>query len=177
MKAYILAGGESSRMKRDKGLIKINGHELVKHIANQLDDHFDEVIIISNNEDYKKLQFRVIGDLIEKKGPLSGLYTALFDSSDDLCLFTCDQPVIHPKMLNWLKKHQKCAILDGRIQPFPGFYSFSMINEVKCRIHKNDLSISKFINESKHFLTYPDSINITDLNTPEDLKKYLESIS
>lgn len=177
MKAYILAGGKSSRMKRDKGLIKINGQELVINIAQQLDNHFDEVVIISDSEDYKKLKYRVICDSIEKKGPLSGLFTALQDASDDVYLFTCDQPLISLKMLNWLKKHKKCAKIESRIQPFPGFYPFSLIEEVKSRIQKNDLSISELIDDKQLFLIYPDKITITDLNTPEDLKNYIESIS
>ena len=63
MKAYILAGGESSRMGQNKALLDINGSPLIEIIANQLSG-FEEVIIIGRKETYSHLDYRVIEDII-----------------------------------------------------------------------------------------------------------------
>ena len=55
----ILAGGKSSRMGTDKGMLELNGNIIVEHIIEQLKPNVDELIIIANNENYNNLGFRV----------------------------------------------------------------------------------------------------------------------
>ena len=47
--AYILAGGKSSRMGSDKGLILFRGKPLIEKVIEQLHPLFEKFIIVSNN--------------------------------------------------------------------------------------------------------------------------------
>ena len=48
----ILAGGKSSRMGSDKGLMMLNNKPFIQHIVEALQPLVNEVIIVSNNADY-----------------------------------------------------------------------------------------------------------------------------
>lgn len=50
---YILAGGKSSRMGADKGLLTFHGKPIVQKIIDQLKPAVKNVIIVSNNIEYK----------------------------------------------------------------------------------------------------------------------------
>ena len=93
MKAYILAGGKSSRMKTNKAFLDIKGNTLIESIANQLLT-FDEVVIVGKKEVYQYLPYRVIEDIEIGKGPLAGIHTALKDAEDKCFICTCDSPIL-----------------------------------------------------------------------------------
>ena len=64
----ILAGGKSSRMGTEKGLILYKNKPFVEHIIEAMNPLVDNIIIISNNKAYKSFGFRCYEDLI--KNPL-----------------------------------------------------------------------------------------------------------
>ena len=74
----VMAGGESSRMGTDKGVLEINGKPMVEVIISALKPVVDDIIIIANNSNYDYLGYKVYNDLIKKSGPLGGIYSALF---------------------------------------------------------------------------------------------------
>jgi len=44
----ILAGGRSTRMGEDKGLVEVNGRPLFEHVAEKLRPHVSEILISCN---------------------------------------------------------------------------------------------------------------------------------
>ncbi len=67
---YILAGGKSSRMGQDKGLMLFNQKPLVQYVLQSLQTVVNKVIIVANNPAYeqfgaKSLNFRPIYDEAE----------------------------------------------------------------------------------------------------------------
>ena len=74
---YILAGGKSSRMGSDKGLMLLNKKAVIQHAIEQLEKSVKNIFIISNNIEYEKFGFKLIPDLIKDIGPAGGIYTAL----------------------------------------------------------------------------------------------------
>jgi molybdopterin-guanine dinucleotide biosynthesis protein A len=47
----VLAGGSSTRLGTDKGLRRLAGKPLAKHIVDRIRDHVDEVIVLERTEE------------------------------------------------------------------------------------------------------------------------------
>ena len=53
----ILAGGKSSRMGEDKGLVLLNGKPMIQYVIEALKEVVSNIIIISNINIYVKIRF------------------------------------------------------------------------------------------------------------------------
>ncbi len=92
---YILAGGKSSRMGRDKGLILLNNKAIVQSLIEKLETSFDDIIVVSNNKDYEQFGKAVIADSVLNIGPAGGIYTALQHAKrDKIFIISCDMPFV-----------------------------------------------------------------------------------
>lgn len=100
----IQAGGNSSRMGRDKALMPFLGQPLIARLVNRLNAGFSEnqtgyeIVVITNRpEDYLFLGVPLHGDLLPGTGPLGGLLTALLVTrSPVIGVAACDMPFLHP---------------------------------------------------------------------------------
>lgn len=102
MKSVIIqAGGQSSRMGRDKGLIPFLGDPLVSRLANRLEGLGQELIITTNRpDDYAFLNLPLAQDLILGAGALGGLYTALSVARYPIVVVVaCDMPFVSTELL------------------------------------------------------------------------------
>ena len=70
--AYVLAGGRSSRMGRDKALLPVDGTTLIDHVASLARAVTNNVTIIAPPGRYRDLAYPVIADMREACGPLGG---------------------------------------------------------------------------------------------------------
>ena len=99
----VLAGGKSSRMGSDKGLLKINDKTFVEHVIDAVKPLVDKIIIVSNNKDYDQFGYRRVEDSIKDSGPLAGLYSGLKHSRAEYNLvLSCDIPMITTEILKKL---------------------------------------------------------------------------
>jgi len=99
----ILAGGKSSRMGQDKGLLMLNGRTFMSHIIEALEPVVSDIIIVSNNSDYDIYKLKRVADILKDSGPLAGLYTGLFHSeTENNIVLSCDVPLINTAVLNIL---------------------------------------------------------------------------
>jgi molybdenum cofactor guanylyltransferase len=90
---FVLAGGRSSRMGRDKALLPLDGRTLVEHVAAMVQRAAGNVTIIAPMDRYESLGYRVIADRIANQGPLGGVYTALSATNATWNLIVaCDMP-------------------------------------------------------------------------------------
>jgi molybdopterin-guanine dinucleotide biosynthesis protein A len=90
----IQAGGESSRMGRDKALLPFLGRPLILRVVERLAAFADEVVVTANNPaDYAFLDLPLFADLQPGRGALGGLYTALHAAKHPLvAVAACDMP-------------------------------------------------------------------------------------
>ncbi len=127
--AYILAGGKSSRMGFDKGLLVLDGKIMIQYVIDQLKPIFDNLVIISNNSEYEKFGLKVIPDLIKDIGPAGGIYTALNHSDSQLnFIVSCDMPFVNTAAIDFVYKNRKESQIillqnKGRLEPLFGVYS------------------------------------------------------
>jgi len=92
-RGFVLTGGRSSRMGRDKALLPMGDSTLVERIAAQVRAAAGNVTLIGAPERYEGLGIPVAADLRADCGPLGGVYTALAltDSPWNL-IVACDMP-------------------------------------------------------------------------------------
>jgi molybdopterin-guanine dinucleotide biosynthesis protein A len=109
--AFILAGGVSSRMGREKGLLEFGGEPLIVRTARMIEPLVTEVTVVGPPERYAPLGLRAIADqnLGEREGtaavrtPLVGITTALNATKMPWNLIlACDLPYLTAEWLDWL---------------------------------------------------------------------------
>ena len=111
--AIILAGGQSSRMGKDKASLEISGKSMVERILLKLSPLVDEVVVIRapgqtmpNIPGELKDKIKVGWDSFKGRGPLQGIVDALpllNSNIDKVFLLTCDLPYITTEWLQTLK--------------------------------------------------------------------------
>ena len=191
--AIILAGGKSSRMGFDKQFIEVNQDRLMDIVINKLKEEFKEIIIVTNKpEKYYKNQYIVTKDIIEGKGPLSGIHAGLkLSSSRYAFVVACDMPHINLDYIRYMKEFIGNENIDGcvtkygeLVEPFNGFYSKRIIEDIEKHLLNQRRSINsllkelniKYVEESKAREFSSNWDMFINLNTQEDLIGYLKKI-
>lgn len=75
---YLLCGGASRRMGRDKALLPFGRSTMLEHQIGKCGDSFSEIVLLSGTRSYP-VDLRHLPDSMEDAGPLSGLLAALED--------------------------------------------------------------------------------------------------
>ena len=128
---FVLAGGASHRMGRDKAWLPVGSGSLIELVIDRLSPHVDQVIVIGREHDaLRLLELEVAGVLTDLKpgeGPLMGVYTGLMHTETEWNLFVpCDMPWIQARLIERLisASWEGCQVVTSRhpsegIQPFP----------------------------------------------------------
>ncbi len=102
---FVLVGGESARMGRDKALLPYRGAALVEHVARQVAEAAGSVTLVGHPERYPHLPYPAIADEYIDAGPLGGIHAALGATPADWNLIVaCDMPALTAPFL--------CELLD-----------------------------------------------------------------
>ncbi len=100
---FVLAGGGSTRMGRDKALLPFHGRTLVEHIAAQVEIAAGSVSLVGNPARYGHFGYPVVRDLVPRLGPLGGICSALRSSLAAWNLVVaCDMPALRAPLLGEL---------------------------------------------------------------------------
>ena len=124
---YVLAGGHSSRMGRDKALLELGGKPLVQHAVLKLRRITEEVSILGARSELALIA-PLVPDLRENSGPLAGIEAALGHTRHDwILVLPVDMPFLPTLLLErWshsVVEHPTARIafftIDGLPQPAP----------------------------------------------------------
>jgi len=190
MTGVILAGGESTRMGKNKAFIEINGKRIIDRTVSLFREVFDDVLLVTNTPlDYIELKVRIVTDLVSGKGSLGGIYTGLFFSSSSKAFFVgCDMPFLDRRVIQYfLGLAQTADIVVQRTkdywQPLHAIYPRTLLKPIERLLQQGELKIIKTYQgmrvrevtgeELKRF--DPDLHTLSNFNTPEELKKLLET--
>lgn len=180
VEAFVLAGGKSSRMGRDKGMVLLQGKPMISYVLEAFENTKIPVNIIANDVAYRSFEFPVYNDIVAEKGPMGGLLTA-FENSESGVVFlvSCDMPLISSEAINRLleladKDAIVAATVGERVNPLFALYPLSLKQEVEERIASGRLKMTDLILENKHTLVPSiagESPNIfRNVNNEEELK-------
>lgn len=158
--AAILCGGKSRRMGFDKSEIMIDDKLLIEHIAETLEEVFEEVIFITDDvRKYEHLKYPVYEDILPEKGPMGGIFTALnYAFSEFVFVTACDMPIVHSDfirhMMKLIEKPEEGAASwkNGYIETLYAFYSKSMIERIELLLSREQFKLLDLIQSSKMHL-------------------------
>jgi len=178
----ILAGGKSSRMGTDKGMLVLNGKKIIEYVIAALTPNVSEVIIISNNENYNYLGYKVYKDIVKECGPMGGIFTGLEKSiTENNIIVSCDIPNISSTMIAYIisNSREKDALIpvhDGQPEPLCAFYKKLTAKDFKQFLNSGNY---KMLDALKHLKTsYLDVVNaqgfsediFSNINTPDEFE-------
>src|SRR5947209_4498950 len=127
---FILAGGASSRMGRDKARLQLGDKTFVAHIAEELHAITPRVSVVSARPDSADMKLPVVPDIFLACGALGGLHAALASCRAVWAIvISCDLPFVTGDLLARLATFiapELDAIApvqrDGRVQPLCAIY-------------------------------------------------------
>lgn len=182
----IQAGGNSSRMGRDKGLLRLNGETLIERLVRRLGPLAEEILVTTNRpQDYQFLGLPLIGDLWPERGALPGLYTALKSASRPLtAVVACDMPFASPAIfarLRELAAQADAALpLPGGMEPLHAVYRpQTCLPAIETALRAGEKKVISWLPQvrlqtlSAAELTRldPQGLAFFNLNTPSDLEE------
>ncbi len=158
IEAFVLAGGKSSRMGTDKGLVDLKGEPMVSYVLRALKETKLPAKIIANNSEYEKFGIQVCTDVVEEKGPMGGLLTALNNTEAEVVLLiSCDMPFVTAEAIKQLLKavdddHITAALVKDKINPLFAAYPVHLKTIVEDAITSGALKMTDFILKNPHTL-------------------------
>lgn len=179
----ILAGGLSSRMGTDKGLLSVQNKPMVKHVIDTFNALNIPIIIVANNDAYDQFNYPVYNDIVENKGPLGGLYTGLHYSQTELnVVMSCDTPYVSQEVISLLlevhKNNISIAGFNGKKHPTIGVFNKSIADQLFQAIVNDNLKLEMAyrqigydIIEMSQLETIDDRV-FANINTNEELNEW-----
>lgn len=186
----LLVGGKSSRMKRNKAFLELEGKPLVERSLTILQSLFTEVLISSNMPElYVDYGVPVILDEMQDRGPLEGLYQGLKAATYDESFFVaCDMPFLRVDLIRFLSFWAPAydivvPQLKSGLQPLHAFYHRRCLPTIKKNLEAGRLKITDVYKEcSVRYVVEPEFQAYQDLekvfcnvNTPEDWSAILKT--
>ncbi|MBD80656.1 MAG: hypothetical protein CL840_17205 [Crocinitomicaceae bacterium] len=178
--AIILAGGKSSRMGTDKGLLKFQSQHLVQYSINAVDNLCKEISLVTSNPEYDQFGYRRLEDETPELGPLGGIQSGLRSSKYEWnVILSTDIPKIDESIVKSLIRPPieeliRVARCNDRVQPLIGVYSKWILPELDKFIRNGGRSVFEFIaNFNPVYANFPaeQARAFENVNTMEEFQK------
>lgn len=187
--AFIFAGGASSRMGRDKGLLEFGGVPLIFRTAHLLMPIAASVTVVGTPDRYAALGLHAIADKVvgeegPSQGPLAGIASALRTTSKPWNLIlACDLPYLTIDWLNWLLSRaivSRAQIVVPRtsqgLEPLAAVYHHECAETIDAAIARGISRVADAVAELRSEPVHPsewrgfdpDGLVLRNMNAPED---------
>jgi molybdopterin-guanine dinucleotide biosynthesis protein A len=153
MDALILAGGENRRIAVIKAFLQVEGRSIIEANVELLKGIFDRVIISTNNpEIYFYLDVLLVGDVMEERGPMTGILSALnLPGAAEVFVTACDMPFISGILTRYMidrwesGREALIPVFNGKPQPLFGIYSRKITVAMEESIRRGDRGLIDFL--------------------------------
>jgi molybdenum cofactor guanylyltransferase len=186
LSGFVLAGGKSTRMGRDKAAVTLNGLTLLQHAMAALRDVCSDVAILGKQALYGALG-PVCEDIFPGCGPLGGIHAALSSSKTLFNLvIAVDTPFVSPEFLSFLADRaiESGAIvttpeIDDYTQPLCTVYSLDFCPIAEQALRQGNYKIVPLFPKDRTLVIKEAELRrfafaadmFENLNTPEDLAR------
>ena len=179
----LLAGGNSSRMGRNKALMTLAGQRLVDRVLAVLSSVLDDLLMVTNSPElYADLGVRMVPDVVAGKGALGGIHSALHHAAAPHCLVVaCDMPFLNADFLRYIVDQRTAydvvvPIADDRPQPLHAVYGKACLQPIARRLETDRLHVVGFFPDvrvrevtPRELAAFdPEGLSFRNLNTPEE---------
>ena len=153
---FVLAGGRSTRMGRNKALLPFRGTTLVEQIAGIVGKATDAVTLIGDPAQLSHLGLPVITDRFPARGPIGGIHAALAATSTDWNLIVgCDMPALTVEILRDLLGRAEqtsavcvaAAVSPDELEPLCAVYHRRCLAAVDRAIREDRLKLKDLLDE------------------------------
>src|SRR4051794_36117242 len=177
---FVLAGGNSSRMGRNKAYLPGVFRYILDDVAENVRAVTGNVTLIGDPHRYHEFDYPCISDLRPGLGPLAGLESALIHSGNDLNLvLACDMPAVPAALLRTLLErirvsNASCVAtqdVSGKIHPLCAVYKRECLPAIQCRLDEKRLSLMGLLGEVSTEYVRVSSV-IENINTPEEWTRW-----
>jgi molybdopterin-guanine dinucleotide biosynthesis protein A len=167
--AAVLTGGKSSRMRRDKSLIRFKGKTLAALSAQRLlKAGYSPVLVVGPKKAYglpkgvELLKERWLG-----RGPLSGAEAALRRCGTNCLILPCDLPFMSVAVLKRMRLQFKGKRLHFKDHPLPAIFLRRDQGLLKRRLKRGALAVWPLMAKAKAISAPPKAL--LNWNRPTDL--------
>ncbi len=178
---WILVGGRSTRMGKDKAFLEIDGRPLALRVADAVTRLCGVAKLIGDPEKYSALGLPVIPDEFPGEGPLAGIEAALRCTTADWNLVVaCDMPTLDAGLMESLFDTDGDCVIpryeDGRLEPLCAVYHRCCHQAIRNALEAGVRKVTDALGEplAVRYLQVGSSDPFANLNTPEDLRRYTD---
>jgi len=186
MNGIILAGGENRRMGTDKAFLDIDGRPMIDHILDVFSKLFERTIVVTNTPDrYRNYDVEVTGDVLDIRGPLTGIYSGLLRSTDEYnFVAACDMPFLNPRLISYMGEiaaGQDAVVpqFSGFLEPLHAVYRKGLIPVMEAQLRMQDRRIRglfdhikvRYVMEEEIVRFDPLKRSFRNLNTQKEYKE------
>lgn len=182
----ILAGGESRRMGRPKGLLPIAHATLIETVVARVREACATVLLVTNTpETYRQLGIPMVPDALPERRSLVGIYTGLLHTNGPAFVCACDMPFLNPGLIRHLGAliEGVDAVVprhDGEYEPLHAVYTPACLDPIRRCLTRGDRNTG-FLSEIRARVVDaedlrrfdPDLRSFVNINTPEDYARIL----
>ena len=181
----ILAGGQSTRMGIDKGLLAFrNGNfsEQLITLATSLTSNVIVSVGKHNQEVYKNKGAITVLDEVDAKGPMGGIASVISNIETNwFFVISVDTPLVTEEMIAelWNNKTGFDSVVystDNRIHPLVGLYNRSTKPLWENAFEFNKLKVTALVNQFKLKVIEANSEikeNLKNINTPKEYEELI----
>lgn len=180
---FVLVGGKSTRMGRDKALLPWKQGTLAQHVARIVERVANPVALIGDPGQYNSLGYAVYPDRWPGRGPIGGVATALAVSPTEWCVVVgCDMPGLTADALDRLLREAgrsgaRCVVPAGPTGPEPlcGVYHRECLPVLEKAIAEGRLKMRDAVTDLAPLLIAGmDPGWFANLNTPEEFEAFAD---
>ncbi len=184
----LLAGGKSSRMGYDKGLVTWFGKEQRYHVADMLKPLCDEVFISCRPDQRQQINtcYNVLEDTFTGLGPFGAILSAFREQPDKAWLVVaCDLPLLDTETFRFLTERRKTSVIATAFNSPDNEFPEPLITIWEPKSYPVLLAFlaqgyscprKVLINSDINLIQAPNTEALTNVNTPEDLEKVKRTI-
>lgn len=173
----ILAGGKSTRMGTDKGLMLFEGQPMIQHIIEPMAKVCSRIIIVTTNSYYRIFGCDLIKDEQPNYGPVMGVLSGLKGSKTELNLIlSCDTPNVGIDLMKALlnttgNSDIVAASSSTGIHPLIGVYNRKCLPTFERAVAEKEHRLQSVLEKlSVKTLTVEDEDLVKNMNRKEDLE-------
>lgn len=189
--SFILIGGKSSRMGRDKFSLILQDKTLLEITVETL-QNFGNVSVVANHSEPSAIAdgLNIIKDIHQNRGAVGGIHSALIHSKNVwTIILACDYPFVTVELIGFLTNLTKLEKdfdafapiqADGKIQSLCAVYRTETCRKVLSEMLENEAnySVRDFLHRIKtRYIEFSEISQLSDaenlffnLNTPEEFE-------